>query len=71
MMATTNDVTGDAIRTKAPSKKYRDNYEAIFSKDKQAQKNEWYRKYQTDTEKADDSSYDSQKIYVDTFKRGR
>jgi len=37
----------------------------------QAQKNEWYRKYKTDTEKADDSSYDSQKIYVDTFKRGR
>jgi len=37
----------------------------------QAQKNEWYRKYKTDTEKADDSSYDSQKIYVDTFKRRR
>lgn len=35
-MATTNDVTGDAIRTKAQSKKYRDNYEAIFSKDKEA-----------------------------------
>lgn len=35
-MTTTNDVTGDAIRTKAPSQKYRDNYEAIFSKDKQA-----------------------------------
>jgi nitric oxide reductase large subunit len=36
MMATTNDVTGDAIKTKAPSKQYRDNYEAIFSKDKEA-----------------------------------
>ena len=35
-MATTNDVTGDAIKTKAPNKKYRDNYEQIFSKDKQA-----------------------------------
>ena len=35
-MTTTNDVTGDAIKTKAQSQKYRDNYEAIFSKDKQA-----------------------------------
>ena len=35
-MATTNDVTGDAIKTKAQNQKYRDNYEAIFSKDKQA-----------------------------------
>ena len=35
-MATKNDITGDAIKTKAPSKQYRDNYEAIFSKDKQA-----------------------------------
>lgn len=35
-MATTNDVTGDAIKTKAPNQKYRDNYEAIFSKDKQS-----------------------------------
>ena len=35
-MATTNDITGDAIKTKAPSKQYRDNYETIFSKDKEA-----------------------------------
>ena len=35
-MATRNDVTGDAIKTKASSQKYRDNYEAIFSKDKEA-----------------------------------
>lgn len=35
-MATTNDVTGAPIKTKAPSKQYRENYEAIFSKDKQA-----------------------------------
>ena len=36
LMATTNDVTGDAIKTKAPNQKYRDNYEQIFSKDKEA-----------------------------------
>jgi len=36
MMATKNDITGDAIKTKAPNQKYRDNYEAIFSKDKEA-----------------------------------
>ena len=36
MMTTKNDITGDAIKTKAPSKQYLDNYEAIFSKDKQA-----------------------------------
>ena len=35
----------------------------------QAQKNEWYRSYKVDIEKADDSSYDSQKVYVNTFKR--
>lgn len=35
-MATKNDITGDSIKTKAPTKQYRDNYEAIFSKDKQA-----------------------------------
>ena len=35
-MATTNDITGAAIKTKAPNQKYRDNYETIFSKDKQA-----------------------------------
>ena len=36
MMATKNDIIGDAIKTKAPNQKYRDNYEAIFSKDKEA-----------------------------------
>jgi len=35
-MAAKNNITGDAIKTKAPSQKYRDNYEAIFSKDKEA-----------------------------------
>ena len=31
-MAATNDVTGDAIKTKAPNNKYRENYDAIFAK---------------------------------------
>jgi hypothetical protein len=31
-MSTKNDVTGDSIRSKAPSDKYRDNYDRIFKK---------------------------------------
>lgn len=31
-MASKNDVTGDSIRTKGPSKKYEDNWEKIFGK---------------------------------------
>lgn len=31
-MATKNDVTGDSIQTKAPSKAYSDNWEKIFGK---------------------------------------
>lgn len=31
-MATRNDITGDAIATKAASDAYRDNYDAIFRK---------------------------------------
>lgn len=31
-MPTKNDVTGDSIQSKAPSKKYMDNYDAIFGK---------------------------------------
>lgn len=33
-MTTMNDVTGDSIRSKAQSKKYRDNYDLIFGKKK-------------------------------------
>ena len=36
IMGYAKEHTGDAIKTKAPSKQYRDNYEAIFSEDKQA-----------------------------------
>jgi hypothetical protein len=32
MRATNNDITGDAIRSKHPSKKYMDNYDLIFRK---------------------------------------
>lgn len=31
-MPTKNDVTGDTIQSKGPSKKYMDNYDAIFGK---------------------------------------
>ena len=31
-MAARNDITGDAIKTKAASQKYYDNYDAIFGK---------------------------------------
>ena len=31
-MVTKNDVTGDSIQTKVTSKKYLDNYDAIFGK---------------------------------------
>jgi hypothetical protein len=30
---TTNDVTGDALRTRIPSDKYRENWDAIFKKE--------------------------------------
>jgi hypothetical protein len=33
-MATKNDVTGDSIRSKLPSKAYSDNWERIFGKKK-------------------------------------
>lgn len=33
-MATKNDITGDAIKSKGPSKAYLDNYDAIFKKKK-------------------------------------
>jgi hypothetical protein len=36
----------------------------------QAQKNQWYRKYKSDMEGADDSNYENQKEYRDTFKSG-
>lgn len=32
MMAAKNDVTGDSIQSKMPSKAYVDNYDAIFGK---------------------------------------
>ena len=35
MMATTNDVTGDSLITKASTDNYRSNYDAIFKKNKQ------------------------------------
>jgi len=52
-MATKNDITGDAIKTKAPSKQYRDNYEMIFSKDKQAKQipTETLKVFENDTTK--------------------
>ncbi len=34
-MVTKNDVTGDSIQTKVTSKKYLDNYDAIFGKKNQ------------------------------------
>ena len=35
-MATTNDITGDKIQTKEVSEQYRNNYDLIFRKNKQA-----------------------------------
>jgi hypothetical protein len=37
-MATKNDVTGDSIRSKLPSKAYSDNWERIFGKKKKSSK---------------------------------
>ena len=37
-MPTKNDVTGDTIQSKGPSKKYMDNYDAIFGKKDQKTK---------------------------------
>lgn len=34
-MATKNDVTGDTIQSKMPSKAYTDNWDAIFGKKKE------------------------------------
>lgn len=34
-MSNRNEVTGDKLQTKIPSKEYKDNYDAIFRKDKQ------------------------------------
>lgn len=41
-MVAKNDVTGDSIRSKVPSKEYKDNYDKIFGKkeDKEEPK-EW------------------------------
>tara|TARA_R110000868_G_scaffold168483_2_gene403257 strand:+ start:1200 stop:1343 length:144 start_codon:yes stop_codon:yes gene_type:complete len=33
-MTSYNDITGDAIKSKSGTKKYRDNYDKIFSKPK-------------------------------------
>jgi hypothetical protein len=33
-MSTKNDITGDKIQSKTPSKAYRDNFDSIFKKDK-------------------------------------
>ena len=33
-MTARNDITGDSIQSKSNSKKYRDNYDAIFGKNK-------------------------------------
>ena len=39
-MATHNDITGDALITKANNDNYRNNYDAIFGKKKEAEKKE-------------------------------
>lgn len=35
MTSSRNDITGDALRSKAPSKAYSDNFDAIFRKPKE------------------------------------
>lgn len=37
-MATYNDITGDALTSKSNNKKFRDNYDNIFSKPKEKPK---------------------------------
>ena len=39
-MATTNDITGDEIKSKGPSKDYLDNYDLIWGKKKKEQLSE-------------------------------
>lgn len=50
-MASKNDITGDAIQSKAPSQKYIDNYDAIFRKKKVEEEKD-------ETIEVDDSSTD-------------
>jgi hypothetical protein len=38
-MATKNDVTGDKIKSKIPDQNYRDNWDRIFGKKKEEEKN--------------------------------
>lgn len=40
MSTAKNDITGDALRTKPTSQKYRDNWEHIFGKKKKDKKKE-------------------------------
>lgn len=37
-MTTTNDITGDSIKTKNNSSNYRDNYDKIFTKNREDNK---------------------------------
>jgi hypothetical protein len=37
-MATKNEITGDSIKSKGPSKAYSDNWESIFGKKKKDEK---------------------------------
>lgn len=39
-MTAKNDITGDSIRSKTPSQKYVDNFDAIFRKKKEEDKND-------------------------------
>jgi hypothetical protein len=44
MAVTKNDVTGDKLQSKTNTQKYRDNWDLIFKKDKDASKKEKKRK---------------------------
>ena len=39
-MTTKNDITGDLIKSKSPSKNYHDNYDRIFRKNKELKNDE-------------------------------
>lgn len=51
-MASKNDITGDSIKTKGPSKAYEDNYDRIFGKkDPMDYTNNWPNDKQFDEQK--------------------
>ncbi len=61
-MATRNDITGDDLISKVPSKQYMDNYDAIFRKPKDDHFNELLKDPIDGFNETKDNNYGSEKI---------